>query len=137
MTSGSSSDARRLSPALVGPAGVVVLGVLVDDDAQVAAADDEHPIGAIGADVDTAFGVGAHLRALRRGPFDLDVLGGEDGVGRFGARGAPGDPESIAYFGRRSSRMSRGGWQVGWVTRCRLGPLSDRAAARCVRSWPG
>ena len=68
--------------------GVVVLRVLLQDDAQVAVTDDEHAIGALGSDrLHPAFGERVHLRALRRRLLSLDVYGGEDGVESSGEDG--------------------------------------------------
>ena len=69
----------------VRPSGIVVPGVLGEDVQGVLLVVDQHAVGALGADAaDESLGVGVHLRRLRRGLEDLDVLAGEDGVEGLG-----------------------------------------------------
>src|SRR3954469_23627183 len=57
---------RGQSESAVGAVAFVVHGVLVENQPQVPFAEDEHPVGDLGADgADESFGVGVGLRALR------------------------------------------------------------------------
>src|SRR5206468_713975 len=59
-------------------AGVVVLDISVEHIAEVAAADDENPVGAFAADGgDPPLGDRVHPRCLRRGEHHVDVDRGE------------------------------------------------------------
>lgn len=65
----------------VGPGGVVVLGVLVEDVPQVLLVVDEQAVGALGScDAYEPLRVGVHAWRLRRALQDLDAVGGEDGI---------------------------------------------------------
>jgi hypothetical protein len=88
-----------LAEALVWTVIIVVGGVLSQDDAQVALAEHEHPVGALAAyGAHPAFGMSVRPGRLRRRADDLDTGGGEDRVeatGEFGVAVTQQEPQAV------------------------------------------